>query len=568
MKKFHFILITALCWLTAACTTPPGRDLGNVLEKEIPRLMELAEVPGLSIAVIREGRILWSGAFGVRSTETGEPVDENTMFEAASLTKTITAACALKLVERGELDLDTPLCEYLPYPKLAGDERYKKITARLVLTHTTGLPNWGTRLIREPGSLYGYSGEGFLYLGLTVEKITGRNLDAFARDILFDPLGMTRTSYVWTEAYAENGACGHGRYGDAHPLRRRDEPNGGASLLTTPNDYARYLCALLNDEALLPATIQGMISPQVQAAVRGKSELDEHISWGWGWGVQPAAQGTGFWHWGNNNDLRGYTAAYKDRKAGFVFFANSENTFALAEPLAALITDEPQWGMGWLHFEDERYDNPERTARRAVEKAFLNQGVEAGQQKLAEIRERRPELFNASELARFGGTLIERGKLEEAAALLTQAAELEPKRARNWEQLGLVEMERERFTEASGAFGKALAINPQRPMAKTGMRWVRELKAAKERPVGVSSQKLQACAGEYGPRRITLRGGVLFYQREGGTEYRLSPLSQDTFYLEGYFRFRLRFTMGRDGRADRLTGLYIEGRSDENERTG
>jgi len=562
MRKTTPALIGLIFGAAAACAPTPAPSPGEILEKEIPRLMKKAEVPGLSIALVREGRIAWAGAFGVRSTESGEPVDGNTMFEAASLTKTITAACALKLVERGELDMDVPLSEYLPYPKLAGDERYKKITPRLVLTHTTGLPNWGNRLLREPGSLYGYSGEGFLYLGRTVEKITGKSLDGFAREILFEPLGMTRSSLVWTEAYAENAACGHDRHGQARPLRKRTEANGGASLVTTASDYARFLCAVLNDEVLGPETISGMISPQVRATVRGKTELDEHISWGWGWGVQPAGRGTGFWHWGNNGDLRGYTAAYKYNKEGFVFFANSENTFALAEKLASLITDEPQWGMVWLHFEKERFDDPERAARRAVDKAFLNQGAEAGLKTLARTMERYPELFKARDLIRTADYLAGRDKREEAAALLGRAVEWEPKRASIREQLGLVEMDRERFIEAEAAFEKALAIHSGRKTARTGLEWARELAAVKERPVAIPEERLRILAGEYGPRVVTYRDGGLFYSRDGGEERRLRPLSPDTFYLEGYYRFRLRFVPDESGRAAKLVGLYIDGRTD------
>ena len=132
-------------------------------------------------------------------------MDENTIFETAPLTKTITAAAALKFVEREELVIDTPLAEYLPYPKLSGDDRYKKITARHVLTHTTCLPNWENRLIREPGKLYGYSGEGFLYLGRTIEKFSGMSLQDFARKKIFEPLGIICTSYIWNDLYAENG---------------------------------------------------------------------------------------------------------------------------------------------------------------------------------------------------------------------------------------------------------------------------------------------------------------------------------------------------------------------------
>jgi CubicO group peptidase (beta-lactamase class C family) len=155
--------------------------LATILEEQIPKLMRTADIPGLSIAVVRDGRLSWSGAFGVRSRDTLRPVNEQTMFEAASLSKTVTAVAALKLVEQGRLSLDRPLAEYLPYPRLAGDDRYRKLTARHVLTHTTGLPNWGNEFLRGPGELFGYSGEGFLYLGRSIAAITGMSLDELAR---------------------------------------------------------------------------------------------------------------------------------------------------------------------------------------------------------------------------------------------------------------------------------------------------------------------------------------------------------------------------------------------------
>jgi CubicO group peptidase (beta-lactamase class C family) len=549
-----------------ACSDRPG--LERVLEEEIPRLMEMAEVPGLSMAVIQGGEIFWTGAFGVRNAETGDPLDTETIFEAASLTKTVTAACALKLVEDGELDLDTPLAEFLPYPKLAGDERYKKITPRMVLTHTTGLPNWGNRLIRKPGEVYGYSGEGFLYLGRTIEKIIGKSLQDFAWEIIFEPLGMTHTSYVWNEAYAANGAQGHDRYGSVHALRKNTTPNGGASLLTTPTDYARYLCALMNGEVLKLETVNRMLSPQVKATVWDTTEPDEHISWGWGWGIQPGDTENGFWHWGNNGDLRGYAVAYRERKEGLVFFVNSENGFALAEPLVALVTDEPQYAMQWLNWERYRFDNPRVKAQRSMEKAFLDGGAETGLAKLDEIKDQYPDLYEAASLERTAGFLVERGKMVEAAALFGRMVELEPKRVQAWEGLGLAEMERERFTEAIHAFEKALAINPQRRMAKNGIPWVKELMAAKGKTVEVPLPVLESYAGNYGPRRVFLREGYLYYQRGGRPEIRLLPLSRDTFLLEGSLRFRLRFVTDSTGKVTKVKGLYIEGRMDESSRTG
>jgi CubicO group peptidase (beta-lactamase class C family) len=224
-RKNVFIIVISFVLifiLVQSCAKGPKEEaLATILEREIPRLMETANIPGISIAVVQDSQVFWKKAFGVRSRETNEPVDENTMFEAASLTKTATAYAAMRLVERGELDLDKPLFEYFPnqeYPKLAKDERYKKITARLVLTHTTGLPNWGSQLMREPGIQYAYSGEGFLYLGRTIEQISGISLQEFAQKEIFDPLGMAHTSYVWNDTYAANGACGHDRHGKVNEL--------------------------------------------------------------------------------------------------------------------------------------------------------------------------------------------------------------------------------------------------------------------------------------------------------------------------------------------------------------
>lgn len=317
MKRCHFCIIFMIFLILSGLFSCKKQELGSVLDKEIPKLMEKAGIPGLTMAVVRSGEIYWSGAFGVRNRETSVPVDENTIFEAASLTKTVTAVAALKMVERGELDLDKRLAEYLPYPRLAGDERYKKITARHVLTHTTGLPNWGNKLIGEPGELYGYSGEGFLYLGRTIEKLSGMSLGDFAKKELFEPLGMARTSYVWNELYAENGATGHDRHGFTNERRRRTEPNGGASLVTTARDYATFICSIMNNSVLKVETIDQMLAPHVKATKMEREErdkLEEHISWGFGWGFQPGKDENGFWHWGDNGDLRAYTVFYRKRR--------------------------------------------------------------------------------------------------------------------------------------------------------------------------------------------------------------------------------------------------------------
>jgi CubicO group peptidase (beta-lactamase class C family) len=112
---------------------------------------------------------------------TGEKVNDLTLYEAASITKPVFAFAVQRLAERGVIDLDKPLYLYLPYEDIAYDDRYKLMTARHVLTHRTGFPNWRSmnedgklNLKFTPGTGYGYSGEGFEYLKMVIEKITGK----------------------------------------------------------------------------------------------------------------------------------------------------------------------------------------------------------------------------------------------------------------------------------------------------------------------------------------------------------------------------------------------------------
>jgi CubicO group peptidase (beta-lactamase class C family) len=560
------VSVVLLSLLAQSCAKKPKEEtLATILEREIPRLMETANVPGLSMAVVQDGQIFWKKAFGVKRMDTNEPVDENTMFEAASLTKTVTAYAAMRLVERGELDLDKPLFEYFPnqeYPKLAKDERYKKVTARLVLTHTTGLPNWGSRLMREPGKQYAYSGEGFLYLGRAIEQISGMSLQEFAQKEIFDPLGMTHTSYVWNETYAANGACGHDRHGKVNELRKNTSPNGGASLLTTATDYATFICTLLNAQGLSEETIDQMTSSQVQVTVsRETAELFANVFWGWGWGVQPGNTGFGFWHWGDNGDLRAYTVTYKDRGKGFVYFANSNNGLAIAEAVTSLIVDDHQYALDWLDY--EKYDNPKRLARLSVEKAFMNEGIESGLQKIEEAKETFPELVEEGSLTEMARYLGDSGKQDEAIAVLKVCLESFPESADAHLGLGLAYLEIGENQSSLESFESSLKIRKGNRLATRGLQWAKDSLKAEQNPVAFSFEELERFAGDYGPRHITLREEHLYYQRDGRPEYRLIPLNKNTFALEGYAPFRIRFDSNESGQVTKLVGLYIQGNTDE-----
>ena len=149
----------------------------------------------------------------------------------------------------------------LEYPRLAHDARYRRITARMVLSHGTGLPNWGGETLAvgfEPGTAYGYSGEGFLYLQKVVERVTGRSLDELARQEVFEPLGMTRSGYVWHDRFAGHAAYARDWLWNVATVNHYTdgEANAAASLLTTAPDYARFVAAVMTGPRTLARDVE------------------------------------------------------------------------------------------------------------------------------------------------------------------------------------------------------------------------------------------------------------------------------------------------------------------------
>lgn len=350
------LVLLAFTLAAAPCTAAPvGRvddaELRAAMEREIPRLLREGEVPGLSIAVIRNRQIAWSGAFGVDPASRA-PIGPETRLQGASLTKPVVAYLALRLADRGVIDLDRPLWSYFPEPRLERDQRARRITGRHVLSHTTGLPNWGKKRLRtrfEPGERFGYSGEGFVYLQKVLEKLTGTPLHELARREVFAPLGMTRSSLVWEEGVP--GTAGVDAKGAVQPLPRRTEANAAASLLTTGEDYGRFLVAVLAGTGLKPETHAAMFQPRIQVGASfgdPSSPPQAGIFWGLGWGL---VEKEAFWHWGDNGAWRAYVAMRRDGSAGVVYFANSHQGLRIARELAAMAMGGGQVGLDWLGYE-------------------------------------------------------------------------------------------------------------------------------------------------------------------------------------------------------------------------
>jgi CubicO group peptidase (beta-lactamase class C family) len=316
----------------------------KTLEDSIPKIMENVLIPGLSIAVIRDGEILWTGTFGVKSVETKEPVTDSTIFEAASLSKPVFSYAVMKLVERGQLDMDKPLIEYTSDKYIEDnflegpidDNRLRKITTRMVLTHSSGFPNWrqNNKLVInfEPGEKYSYSGEGFGYLQRVVEELTHLSLNEFMKQEVFDPLEMKYSSYVWQDRYDHLTAVPHDLMQQPLEKRKTDKGHAAASLHTTASDYARFISALINHQGLKKSTVDTMLSQQIVS----RPEMTKDISWGLGIGLERTEQGAAFWHWGDNLNFRCLFIAFPEQKTGLVYFTNSYHGLAIRKKILDL----------------------------------------------------------------------------------------------------------------------------------------------------------------------------------------------------------------------------------------
>jgi CubicO group peptidase (beta-lactamase class C family) len=345
-------LVAALLLVTLTADTRPRE--ARALERLVPRLMRDGRVPGLSLVLIHDREIAWERAYGVA---------DDAIFESASLGKPVFAYAVLKLVDAGVLALDVPLSQYLDEP--VSDPRMKQITARMVLTHTTGyqnevMPGKTLQVHFEPGSRFSYSGAGFLRLQRVVEHVTGKPLPALMRELVFAPLGMHDSGYVWLPEYERRKVYGHDR-GGQRIERRRPAAATMATLHTTPRDYARFTIAIMKGTGLQPATAAAMISPQVPVDASchtclhgGSGTPSPSLSCGLAWGIEKTARGTSFWHWGENNgDTHTFVMARDDGRA-IVVFANSGNGHSIMPELVAAALGGEHPAFAWMGYESYR----------------------------------------------------------------------------------------------------------------------------------------------------------------------------------------------------------------------
>jgi CubicO group peptidase (beta-lactamase class C family) len=283
----------ALClvFLVTSCVSPGCRRSATAIDARVRAAMAETRANGLAIAVIDDGRVTYVQAYGKRNAA-GDPLQTDTVMYGASLTKTVMAYTALTLVDQGKLDLDAPLADYLerplvsygegevhrakygPYGDLAGDERWRTITARMALTHSTGFHNFWfiepdrkLRIHFDPGSRYSYSGEGFSLLQFAIEQgssTKGLGLDVKKlTDAIFARLAMTRTSLQWRPDFRPNLADGWNDKGEPVEHDERSNVRVAGSMDTTISDLSKFIAALVRGDGLSPAARAEMVKPSL-----------------------------------------------------------------------------------------------------------------------------------------------------------------------------------------------------------------------------------------------------------------------------------------------------------------
>lgn len=370
----------ALPYLPGQSAAPVKRLDGTAvsaseLKSAFDSALAIPDVAAVAAAVVQDGRIVYEYAGGLLFAGSEVKVTPQTVFRAASLSKPVFAYLVLRLADEKLLDLDRPLREYLSrplpeypdYADLAAEPRYSRITARMALSHTTGFPNWRwqssdgkLKILFDPGTRFSYSGEGYRYLQFVVESLTRKGLDELARQKVFVPLGMERSSFLWQPRFEGRVALDLAGIPPVFREKIRTEANAAGSLLTTADDYARFLLAVMNGKGLQPDTYAGMLQAQVEistpslfgagrAASSGGSR-PTGLAWTLGWGTLRSAVGSECFHVGAEPGFENYAAYFGDHRTGYVLFSSGKEYGGVTRLVAPRSIGDSVSPFDWLGY--------------------------------------------------------------------------------------------------------------------------------------------------------------------------------------------------------------------------
>jgi CubicO group peptidase (beta-lactamase class C family) len=338
------------------------------------RLLENPGAKAISVAVIQDARVVYREVAGIVDPRLKQAVNERTVFRGASLSKPVFAYLVMKLVGEGILDLDRPLVQYLDralpefadYRDLRADDRYRLLTARIILSHRSGFPNWrimnpGRRLDFKftPGEQYKYSGEGYRLLQMILEQITGRPFNDLVREKVFGPLAMKNTSYLWERRFDDNFAVDLNTGLRSLILQTKTVPNSAGSLLSNAANYSNFLVAAIAGQGLKKGSVETMLKRHVGVTSRSlhaaqgtdpgiREKID--LGWGLGWGRFRCPAGEAVFHTGREEGCDCYTVYFLDRRIGLVVFSVTDESAPVVPATAKELIGDVYSPFTWLMY--------------------------------------------------------------------------------------------------------------------------------------------------------------------------------------------------------------------------
>jgi CubicO group peptidase (beta-lactamase class C family) len=349
----------------------PDQDF---LRELIPESLLRDKCPGLSLALVRDHEIVWTEAFGVRDLEIHDKLTPDTVFEAASFSKPAYSYAVLKLVEQGKMSLEKPLIEYLGRDLNPDEPRFKQITARHVLTHTSGIDSAVSagppKLEFTPGERFRYSPHAFDVLQKAVDRAVGETMTPMMERLVFKPFGMTRSTTEWSEEFAKSGARAYDAQGThkrtfnekvwrmspeerakfLEPYPLESVPAAAAGLQCTPADYARFMIEAMRASSDGSHLSQKMLDDMLTSHVRVEEVKSNDVFWGYGFGLQcPPAAPKSFWHTGDwGGFFQNYAVGYRDEGTALVLMTNGPGAKICREVAEVALNREQPAFKWWL----------------------------------------------------------------------------------------------------------------------------------------------------------------------------------------------------------------------------
>ncbi|HTI10446.1 MAG TPA: serine hydrolase [Puia sp.] len=291
-------------------------------------------VPAISLAIIDSDQVVFSGTYGYREMGKKIIADENTVFEAASLTKMFLLFVVQQLVQEGAFDLNKPMYQYLEYPPLEHDPRYKLITPRMILSHSSGIENWKwehnkdtLEIVSNPGEKFVYSGEGYQYLAKVIEKVLHQSYEHYIDERVLQPLGIKKTYLKYSlsgsgadrKEIPSDYAIGYNDFEEAFKKTKDTFPVPASGAQTTAGEYAKLILAMFNGKYLSQQQVRNMLLP----IVRVREDRDE-VWMGSGFSEIYTEKDTIISFSGSNPGFKSEIFYSVPHKRGFIFLTNGD----------------------------------------------------------------------------------------------------------------------------------------------------------------------------------------------------------------------------------------------------